>query len=156
VTPILETDRLTKRFGGVTAVDHCSLSVETGTITALIGPNGSGKTTMFNLITGFLPADGGRVVLDGKAMRPRPAAMVRHGMCRTFQQARVFPEITVRENMVVASRPAWRSLLARRVNAADRRRSDELLDEFNLGAKADNLAPTCPTASASCSSSPPC
>jgi neutral amino acid transport system ATP-binding protein len=140
VTAILETVGLTKHFGGVTAVDDCSLTVEPGTITALIGPNGSGKTTAFNLITGFLPADSGRVVLDGRAVRPRPASMVRHGMCRTFQQARVFSEMTVRENMVVASRPAWRSLLGRRVNAADRLRSDELLDEFNLGAKADSLA----------------
>jgi neutral amino acid transport system ATP-binding protein len=140
VTPILETVSLTKHFGGVTAVDNCSLMVEVGTITALIGPNGSGKTTAFNLITGFLPADSGQVLLDGRAVRPRPASMVRHGMCRTFQQARVFSEMTVRENMVVASRPAWQSLLGRRVNAADRMRSTELLDEFNLGDKADSLA----------------
>jgi ABC-type branched-subunit amino acid transport system ATPase component len=140
VTPILETVALTKHFGGITAVDNCSLTVEAGTITALIGPNGSGKTTAFNLITGYLPADRGQVLLDGRAVRPRPASMVRHGLCRTFQQARVFSEMTVRENMVVASRPAWQSLLGRRVNAADRLRSTELLDEFNLGDKADSLA----------------
>jgi neutral amino acid transport system ATP-binding protein len=140
LTVILATVGLTKRFGGVTAVDDCSLIVEAGTITALIGPNGSGKTTVFNVITGYLPADSGRVVLDGRTVRPRPASMVRHGLCRTFQQARVFSELTVRENMVVASRPPWRSLLGRRLNDADRQRSEELLDEFELGAKADSLA----------------
>jgi ABC-type branched-subunit amino acid transport system ATPase component len=61
-------------------------------------------------------------------------------LCRTFQQARVFPDLTVRENLVAASRPAWRSLLGRGVNAADRSRSDALLEEFNLAAKADTLA----------------
>ncbi len=65
MTALLEVENATKRFGGVVAVDGCSFSVQAGTITGLIGPNGSGKTTVFNLVTGYLPADGGTIRFDG-------------------------------------------------------------------------------------------
>jgi putative ABC transport system ATP-binding protein len=100
VTALLEGEGLTKRFGGIAALDRCSISVAEGTITALIGPNGSGKTTLFNLVTGYLPADSGSIAFAGRSIRrPHPASLYRMGLCRTFQQARVFSNLTVTENM---------------------------------------------------------
>jgi ABC-type branched-subunit amino acid transport system ATPase component len=133
MSALLEVRELTKRFGGVTAVDACSFTVAEGSITALIGPNGSGKTTVFNLVTGYLPADSGSVWFDGGLVRrPHPARLYRRGLCRTFQQARVFPELSVRENLVVAAGYRWRDLFGTRVSAVDRERAAELLAEFDL------------------------
>ena len=114
MTALLAVDGLTKRFGGVAAVDGCSFAVEEGSITALIGPNGSGKTTAFNLITGYLPADSGAVTFAGRRVRrPDPTRLARAGLARTFQRARVFPELTVLENLAVSLQLPLRSLLRR-------------------------------------------
>jgi ABC-type branched-subunit amino acid transport system ATPase component len=130
---LLEVDHLTKRFGGVTAVDECSFTVEAGTITALIGPNGSGKTTAFNMITGYLKADSGEIRFHGETIaRPRPATLYRRGLSRTFQQARIFPELTVEENMVVAGGFGARELFGRRVTSADSERALTMLTQFRL------------------------
>jgi ABC-type branched-subunit amino acid transport system ATPase component len=138
MTALLEVEGLTKRFGGVAAVDGCSFAVQSGTITALIGPNGSGKTTVFNMITGYLKQDSGTVRFDGgPAERSRPAALYRRGLSRTFQQARVFPELTAIENLVVAAGFGWRDLFGRRVSKADEERARRMLDEFRLGHLAD-------------------
>jgi branched-chain amino acid transport system ATP-binding protein len=100
--PILRADGLTKRFGGLRAVDGCSLSVDAGTITGLIGPNGAGKTTLFNLLTGFLQPDGGRVYFKGGDITGlRPPAIFERKICRTFQIPREFKELTVLENLMV-------------------------------------------------------
>jgi neutral amino acid transport system ATP-binding protein len=141
VTPLLEVEGLTKRFGGVAAVDACSFAVEHGTITALIGPNGSGKTTAFNLITGYLRADAGEVTYAGvRIRRPDPTALYRTGLSRTFQRARVFPELTVRENLAVAIQQPSLSLLRRSLSRSDSERATELLAEFGLSALADDKA----------------
>jgi ABC-type branched-subunit amino acid transport system ATPase component len=145
VSAILEVDGLTKRFGGVAAVDGCSLSVTEGTVTALIGPNGSGKTTLFNLVTGYLRADSGSVTFAGKRMRrPEPTALCRRGLTRTFQQARVFGSLTLVENMVAAVQQPRRSVFRRAVSRGDRERAAALLEEFGLarlaGARADQLS----------------
>jgi ABC-type branched-subunit amino acid transport system ATPase component len=141
MTDLLTVDHLTKVFGGVRAVDDCSLSVAEGTITALIGPNGSGKTTLFNMITGYLPADSGHAGFDGKDVTGRdPGKLYRAGLSRTFQQARVFPQLSVLENLVIAAGYRWSQLFTRRVAAADRERADELLEEFRLAPVADLLA----------------
>jgi neutral amino acid transport system ATP-binding protein len=133
VTPILSVELLTKRFGGVAALDGCTFSVEEGSVTALIGPNGSGKTTAFNLITGYLPADQGSVSFDGRTIRrPDPTRLARAGLARTFQRARVFPELTVLENLAVALQQPWRALLRRSLGHAERARADALLEEFGL------------------------
>ncbi len=133
VTSLLESVGLTKRFGGVTAVDTCSLSVPAGSITALIGPNGSGKTTLFNCLTGYAQADGGTVRFDGKAVRrPDPIALYRAGLTRTFQQARIFPELTLIENMTVAVHQPWRAIVYPAVRRSDRELARELLAEFGL------------------------
>ena len=145
MTAVLEVDRMTKRFGGVAAVDACSLSVTEGTVTALIGPNGSGKTTLFNLITGYLRADSGSVAFAGKRVRrPEPAALCRRGLTRTFQQARVFGALTLVENMVAAAQQPRRSAFRQAVSRADRERAVDVLEEFGLarlaGARADQLS----------------
>lgn len=139
--PLLEVKELSKRFGSVTAVNSCSFDVAEGSITALIGPNGSGKTTVFNLVTGYLPADQGTARFAGTDITGRdPGALYRRGLTRTFQQARVFAGLTVQENLVVARGGSWRSTFGRRVNAADRDRASELLEEFRLAHLADLFA----------------
>ena len=138
---LLEVEKLVKRFGGVTAVDDCSFAVEPGTITGLIGPNGSGKTTVFNLVTGYLPADRGRIRFDGQPVRrPDPTRLARRGLIRTFQQARVFSHLTVLENLVLASPQTWWQAGGLRVSSAERSRGEELLAEFNLADQAGIVA----------------
>ncbi|MFC5501115.1 ABC transporter ATP-binding protein [Lysinimonas soli] len=130
---LLVVHELTKTFGGVTAVDRCSFEVQPGTITALIGPNGSGKTTVFNIITGYLKADSGAIRFRGDPIaRPRPAQLYRRGLSRTFQQARIFPDLSVEENLVVAAGYSWRQLFGRRVSESDRERASTMLQEFRL------------------------
>jgi ABC-type branched-subunit amino acid transport system ATPase component len=138
MTELLNVEHITKVFGGVRAVDDCSLTVEEGTITALIGPNGSGKTTLFNMITGYLPADSGRVAFAGKDVTGSdPGRLYRAGLSRTFQQARVFPQLSVLENLVIAAGYRWSQLFTRRVASADRARADDLLEEFRLAPVAE-------------------
>ncbi len=138
---LLEVDGLSKRFGGVAAVSRATFSVETGTITGLIGPNGSGKTTVFNMITGYLKADAGMVRFEGERVRrPNPRRLYRRGLSRTFQQARVFPEMTLVENLVVAvAVPVW-ALGRRGISGTDVERADELLERFGLGSHAHRKA----------------
>ena len=138
---LLDVDRLTKRFGGVTAVDECTFSIDAGTITALIGPNGSGKTTAFNMITGYLKADSGEIRFDGDAVpNPKPAWLYRRGLSRTFQQARIFPDLSVEENLVIAAGQSWRGLFGARLTVSDRAWSREMLEEFRMSDLADLLA----------------
>ena len=94
---------LVKRFGGLLATDHVELAVEAGEIHALIGPNGAGKSTLVNLISGLLPADAGRVVLDGVDLSTlSPHQRVRHGLARCFQITSVFRNDSVRDNLLLA------------------------------------------------------
>jgi len=138
---LLEVDGLTKRFGGVLAVNGTSFSVGTGTVTGLIGPNGSGKTTVFNMITGYLRADAGTISFAGDAIRrPDPRRLYRRGLSRTFQQARVFPQLTLLENLVVAvAQPLW-AIGRAGIRRGDRDRAGELLERFGLHAHAGMVA----------------
>ena len=130
---LLRVNGLTKHFGGVAAVNGCSFEVAEGTITALIGPNGSGKTTVFNMITGYLPSDSGSVAFAGQTVpRPDPTRLYRAGLTRTFQQARVFPALTLIENLTVAISQPWKALLRRGVSQRNRERALALLEEFGL------------------------
>ncbi len=98
---VLEARDLRKAFGGVQAVDGCSFAVPRGRICGLIGPNGSGKTTTFNLLTGLAQPDGGQVLHNGVDIAGlRPHRIFRRGITRTFQITRVFREMTVLENML--------------------------------------------------------
>ena len=138
---LLEVRDLRKRFGGVVAVDGCSFSVREGTVTGLIGPNGSGKTTVFNTVTGYLRADGGSIRFDGQDVRrPDPALLYRRGLSRTFQQTRVFPQLTLVENLVVAVQQPLRSMTRARIGREDQARALEVLERFGLASYRERKA----------------
>jgi branched-chain amino acid transport system ATP-binding protein len=100
---LFRAEGLVKRFGGLLATDHVSLAVEAGEIHALIGPNGAGKSTLVNLISGLLPADAGRIVLDGVELTAlTPHARTRAGLARCFQISSVFRNDSVRDNLLLA------------------------------------------------------
>lgn len=101
----LATQGLTKAFGGVSAVDGATVEIVEGKINGLIGPNGSGKTTFFNLVTGLIRPDSGQVLYRGKDITAHAPHRIAHaGIGRTFQLCRIFPRMTVLENMLVAVR----------------------------------------------------
>lgn len=105
---ILEVRNVSKRFGGVQAVDDASLQVERGKVTGVIGPNGSGKSTMFNLITGLETPDTGEIIYKGQNIAGKePHAINRLGMGRTFQLTRLFPTMTVLENLSVVTKDSF-------------------------------------------------
>ena len=129
----LRAEGIGKAFGGVQALDDCTLTVPAGSITGLIGPNGSGKTTLFNIVTGYERPDTGEVYLDGKRITGASAQRVfRLGLGRTFQLTRIFPRLTLLENMLVAAGGS----------AAGRRRAHELLEFTGIGQYANALAGT--------------
>ena len=102
--PLLEVDDVSKRFGGIVALDGISLDVGAGEIVGLIGPNGAGKTTAFNVITRLSAPDSGDVRFDGESLlRTRPNAVVRRGIARTFQNVELFRGLTVAENVRVGA-----------------------------------------------------
>lgn len=102
-TPILKVENLTKRFGGLTAVNSVSFEVQKGEILALIGPNGAGKTTCFNMIAGFMPVSEGTVVLNGQDVTgKKPYTLNALGLARTFQVVKPLPKLTVFDNVMVA------------------------------------------------------
>ena len=138
---LLEVDNLSRRFGGVTAVDACSLSVEAGGITGLIGPNGSGKTTLFNLVTGFLPSDGGDIRFKSSSIAGLgPDRIYGLGIGRTFQLARIFPRLTALENMLVPVRRAGlRGLLGAAQHGQEKARAMEMLDLMEISQVAGKL-----------------
>ncbi|MCX5861318.1 MAG: ABC transporter ATP-binding protein [Deltaproteobacteria bacterium] len=101
---MLELKGLTKSFGGLRAVTDLSFTVEKGAIVGLIGPNGSGKTTVFNLVAGFLPPSAGQVLLEGKNLVGlKPYAITRKGVARTFQTVKPFRQLSVMENVTLAA-----------------------------------------------------
>jgi branched-chain amino acid transport system ATP-binding protein len=101
---VLQLESVSRRFGGVIAVDDLDMSIRRGTIHGLIGPNGSGKSTTFNLISGEIPVSTGRIFFKGKEITGLHSyQMAGLGIARTFQAADLFPEFTVRENLAVAS-----------------------------------------------------
>ncbi len=154
MTALLETDRVTKRFGGLVAVESVSLAVEPGAVTAIIGPNGAGKTTFFNCITGVGTASSGTIRFEGRDVtRAKPHQATRLGMARTFQNIRLFGQMTALENVVTGRdcRAHYTVLAALvrtpRMRAAEREARDhaeELLEFVGLGAWRDATATSLP------------
>jgi branched-chain amino acid transport system ATP-binding protein len=141
---------VSKRFGGLQALDRVSFTVEPGEIVGLIGPNGAGKTTMLNLISRFYDPDAGAIRFEGHdLLRRRPHEIVRLGIARTFQNVEIFPALTVRENLLVGQHPQTRAGLiavaagwpsVRREEARLRERAEEVLEWLGLSALADRPA----------------
>jgi branched-chain amino acid transport system ATP-binding protein len=102
--PLLTLERVTKRFGGLTAVREVSLSVAAGDLLGIIGPNGAGKTTLFHVISGYYRPDEGRVVFDGADLTGKPAhAISQRGLTRTFQIVKPFGNLSVLDNVMIGA-----------------------------------------------------
>ncbi len=105
-SPLLQVEHITKRFGGLTAIEDVSFEVAGASITAVIGPNGAGKTTLFNCLTGFYRPDIGRFLMEGRhwlERMPPHAICAEAGVARTFQNIRLFPQMSVLENLLVGA-----------------------------------------------------
>jgi len=131
---LLEANSVSKAYGGIQALDTCSITVEEGSITGLIGPNGSGKTTLFNVITGYEHIDTGSVSFAGAPITNQsPNRVFQLGIGRTFQLTRIFSRMTVMENMHVAvQRQGLLNLWSRWSSSHEQRRAVELLDFVGL------------------------
>ena len=123
---LLSVRHMTKRFGGLTAVDNVSLNINQGEIYGLIGPNGAGKTTCFNLITGLYPADSGEFAIGGEAYFPNNIEKVTAaGIARTFQNVRLFNNMSVLENVMVGRHVRTRNGLWAAISRHKRARAEE-------------------------------
>jgi branched-chain amino acid transport system ATP-binding protein len=147
---VIDVQNVSKRFGGLAAVNNCSLKVERGSITGLIGPNGAGKSTLFNLVAGNIAPDSGRIFFDGADVTGlKPHQLFHRGMLRTFQIAHEFSNMTALENlmMVPAGQPG-ESLLAtwvmpakvKSVDRAVRQTALDVIDFLKLGHVRNELA----------------
>lgn len=147
---MLVVKNLSKRFGGLHAVDGCSFNVSEGTITGLIGPNGAGKTTVFNLLTGFFKPDKGTVHLHAEEITGLPPYRVfRKGIARTFQIPREWKEMTVLENLMLVPteqlgeriwNPFFKGRRVRRQEEMIREKAHEVLDFLQLSGLRDEYA----------------
>jgi len=139
-TVVLEVDRVSKRFGGLRAVDQATFSVQANEILGLIGPNGAGKTTLFNLITGMLQADSGQLRFLGQDIRSlRPDQRCKLGIARTFQITKPFVKLSLLENVLVG---AQFGSTTRRSAAEAEAHARRLLDRVGLGRRQAALAAT--------------
>ncbi|MFD5145485.1 ABC transporter ATP-binding protein [Streptomyces sp. NPDC058401] len=150
---VLDARGVTMRFGGLTAVKNVDLTVRSGEIVGLIGPNGAGKTTFFNCLTGLYIPTEGEVRYKGTVLPPKSYKVTKAGIARTFQNIRLFNNMTVLENVLVGRHTRtkvglWSSLLRlpnfSREEAASRKRSMELLEFIGLADKAEHLARNLP------------
>jgi branched-chain amino acid transport system ATP-binding protein len=147
---LLDASQVTKRFGGLTAVDKVDLIIEKGMIASLIGPNGAGKTTFFNCVTGFYRPEEGQITFDGQELVGlRPDVITASGIARTFQNIRLFNNMTALENVMVGQHPRMKAGLfgaivrnrstldeERKVN----KRGRDLLDFVGLRGRENEMA----------------
>jgi len=139
---VLQVKDLTKKFGGVTALDALSFEVQKGETLGLIGPNGSGKTTCFNVITGIFPATSGDVIFQGRSLNKKSVHEINlSGIARTFQNLKIFPRMTVWDNVLVArfaksGNPRWKDALCFPSSLQDRKKAaaevESILDFVGL------------------------
>ncbi|MEV4945896.1 ABC transporter ATP-binding protein [Streptomyces sp. NPDC053755] len=150
---VLDASGVTMRFGGLTAVRGVDLTVREGEIVGLIGPNGAGKTTFFNCLTGLYIPTEGTVSYKGTVLPPKPHLVTKAGIARTFQNIRLFSNMTVLENVLVGRHTRtkeglWSALLRgpgfKKAETASRERAMELLEFIGLQHKADHLARNLP------------
>ena len=150
---VLEAQGVTKRFGGLTAVSEVDFSVHEGEIVGLIGPNGAGKTTFFNCLTGMEEPTAGQVVYRGRPLAGQPHDITKMGLARTFQNIRLFPNMTALENVLVGRHSRTTSgvftavlhgPLFRREERESEERARELLDFVHLGRAGNSLAKNLP------------
>ncbi|HTQ82356.1 MAG TPA: ABC transporter ATP-binding protein [Pseudolabrys sp.] len=136
MSAVLEVVNLSKRFGGITAVDDVSFDVREGEILGIIGPNGSGKSTLFNCVLGQLTPNDGEVRVDGKATTGmRPCDLNRLGVSRTFQLLQVFPQLSVRDNLILAGQEHQGTMSSRLFGRADAglgEAADQMIEFFRL------------------------
>ncbi|MEU0023989.1 ABC transporter ATP-binding protein [Streptomyces sp. NPDC006335] len=152
-TPVLEARNVTMRFGGLTAVRSVDFTVNAGEIVGLIGPNGAGKTTFFNCLTGLYVPTEGTVSYKGTVLPPKPHLVTKAGIARTFQNIRLFANMTVLENVLVGRHTRtkeglWSALLRgpgfKKAEKASEERAMELLEFIGLEGKRDHLARNLP------------
>jgi branched-chain amino acid transport system ATP-binding protein len=152
-TPLLQASGVIMRFGGLTAVRNVDLTVNSGEIVGLIGPNGAGKTTFFNCLTGLYVPTEGTVTYRGTVLPPKPHLVTQAGLARTFQNIRLFSNMTVLENVLVGrhtrTREGLLSALIRgpgyhKAEARSRERAMELLEFIGLDHKAEHLSRNLP------------
>jgi branched-chain amino acid transport system ATP-binding protein len=154
MSPILEVKGVTKRYGGLTAVNNVSFDVQQGEILSVIGPNGAGKSTLFKLISSFAPTSSGEVLFNGSRISDlAPHKVARMGVVRTFQETAIFRSMTVRENIIVAHHLRSKaSLLGFFVGSAQARAdeaefstsADDIVDFLGLQAIRNELAASLP------------
>jgi ABC-type branched-subunit amino acid transport system ATPase component len=147
MTVLLEVEGVSKAYGGLQALNLCSLTVEAGSVAGLIGPNGSGKTTLFNVMTGYEQVRHGTVRFKGAAItNSTPDRVFKLGIGRTFQLTRIFPRLTALENMLIATqhREGWVGSVFRTTASLgpERARALELLDYVGIGDMAGEAAGT--------------
>jgi branched-chain amino acid transport system ATP-binding protein len=144
MSAVLEVSDVRKSFGGITAVNGVSFDVQEGEILGLIGPNGCGKSTLFNCILGQLTPSGGEVKVDGKLVTGlRPSELNRLGVSRTFQLLQVFPKLSVRENLILAGQEHRGSMTSRLFGRSDAGLSEaanQMIGFFKLDHLADEPA----------------
>lgn len=154
MTPILQIKNVTKRYGGLTAVNDVSFDVKDGEILSVIGPNGAGKSTLFKLISSFVPATTGEVLFKGSRISSlAPHVVARMGVVRTFQETTIFRSMTVRENIIVSHHLRSKASLlgfflgtrqAREDEAAFAASADDIVDFLGLQAIRNALASSLP------------
>jgi len=139
--PLVRTDRLTKSFGALVAVNAVTLAVDEGSLHSVIGPNGAGKTTFFNLLTGQLTPTSGRIVFDGRDIAGTPPHGIAHlGIARSFQRTSIFPTLSLLDNVWLAAfarQESWRGLAWRRTDGYPKlaERAMAVLEEVGLAGK---------------------
>jgi branched-chain amino acid transport system ATP-binding protein len=125
---ILSANSVTKRFGGLVAVNQYDFEIDEGAIVSIIGPNGAGKTTFFNCVTGFYQADEGEIIFDGQLLNGRSTDQItRLGISRTYQNIRLFPAMTAIENILVGETPHFKTFWAEAIFQTPRVKKEELL-----------------------------